>query len=84
MANMLNNPEAISQAMSMITPEMMDQVSPVWSHHVVVVRSTDVTLDLALPSFHLLFFRHVRFYLAVIVVNLYHALIHILRCVATK
>ena len=29
MANMLNNPEAISQAMSMITPEMMDQVSPV-------------------------------------------------------
>jgi hypothetical protein len=29
MANMLNNPEAISQAMSMITPEMMDQVSPI-------------------------------------------------------
>jgi len=27
MSNMLNNPEAISQAMSMITPEMMDQVS---------------------------------------------------------
>lgn len=26
MANMLNNPEAISQAMSMVTPEMMDQV----------------------------------------------------------
>jgi hypothetical protein len=51
MANMLNNPEAISQAMSMITPEMMDQVSPVRSDHVVVVCDTDVTLD----SLHLPF-----------------------------
>jgi hypothetical protein len=74
MANMLNNPEAISQAMSMITPEMMDQVSPVWSHHVVVVRDTNLALDLASPSFHLLFFRLVCPYLVVIiVVNLYHA-----------
>jgi hypothetical protein len=77
MANMLNNPEAISQAMSMITPEMMDQVSPVWSHHVVVVHGTDVTLDLALPSFHLLFFRLVCPFLAVIIVNPYNAWIHI-------
>lgn len=80
---MLNNPEAISQAMSMITPEMMDQVSPVWSHHVVVVCDTDETFDLALPSFHLLLFRLVCPYLVVIIINLYHALIHILRCVAT-
>jgi hypothetical protein len=84
MANMLNNPEAISQAMSMITPEMMDQVSPIWSHHVVVVRGTDVTPYLALPSFQLLFLRLVCPYLAVIIfVDLYHAWIHIIRYVAT-
>jgi hypothetical protein len=33
MADMMNNPEAISQAMSMITPEMMDQVS----HSILVI-----------------------------------------------
>jgi hypothetical protein len=65
---MLNNPEAISQAMSMITPEMMDQVSPVWSHHVFLVCDTDVTFDFALPSFHLLFSRLVCPYLVVIIV----------------
>jgi hypothetical protein len=69
MANMLNNPEAISQAMSMITPEMMDQVSPARSHHVFVLCDTDVMLDLAGPSFHPLCFRLFCPYSAIIVVD---------------